>query len=84
MFWLKICQLVKKQYTDNPDRLEDILLFTLGYFGQNKAFLLEILQTCATPIRKKHDYTWFFLNHHYIYSFLTSGNSTCYSFDIPI
>ena len=40
-----------KDTIDNPDRgLEDMILFTLGNFGQNKAFPLEILQNCVTPI----------------------------------
>ena len=39
-----------KDTIDNPDRLEDMILFTLGNFGQNKAFSLEILQNCVTLI----------------------------------
>ena len=39
-----------KHTIDNPDGLENMILFTLGNFGQNKAFPLEILQNCVTPI----------------------------------
>ena len=39
-----------KDTIDNPDGLEDMILFTLGNFGQNKAFSLEILQNCVTLI----------------------------------
>ena len=39
-----------KDTIDNPDGLEDMILFTLENFGQNKAFSLEILQNCVTLI----------------------------------
>ena len=39
-----------KDTIDNPDGLEDMILFTRGNFGQNKAFSLEILQNCVTLI----------------------------------
>ena len=62
-----------KNTIDNPDGLKDMILFTLGHFGQSKAFPHEILQNCVTPtgisIAKAKiigNYTWFFLHHHYI------------------
>ena len=62
-----------KDTIDNPDGLEDMILFTLGNFGQNKAFSLEILQNCVTLIGVSMaktkiigNCTWRFLHHHCI------------------
>ena len=48
-----------------------MILFTLGNFGQNKAFSLEILQNCVTLIGISMAKTKII------------GNSACYSFNTP-
>ena len=45
--------------------MEDITLFTLGNFGQNKVFPFEILKNCVTPtgnsIAKNQDHWKFYM-----------------------
>ena len=40
-------------YRQSRQGLQDIISFTLGNLGQNKAFPLEFLQNCVTPTGKK-------------------------------